>query len=50
MEAVIDGGKRTKGRAMAGKGRREAGGGYEACTRLSAPGFPCGPGLSVREG
>lgn len=41
---------------MEGKGRREGrcsgkeGGGYEVCTRLSAPGVPCGPGSGVREG
>lgn len=48
---VVDGGKREKGRAMAWKeeGKRWEGG-YEVCTRLSAPGVPCGPGSSVRKG
>lgn len=32
-----------------GDGWKE-GGGYEVCTRLSAPGVPCGPGSGVREG
>lgn len=39
---------------MAGKERRELAGGLvrgvKACTRLSAPGVPCGPGSGVREG
>lgn len=52
---VTEGGKRAKGRAMARKeaGKQDgarAGGVYEVCTRLSAPGVPCGPGSGVREG
>lgn len=30
-----------------GSGERR---GYEVCTRLSAPGVPCGPGSGVRKG
>lgn len=49
---VIDGKRTTMGRAMPEKEERESaeGVGYEVCTRLSAPGVPCGPGSGVREG
>lgn len=49
---VIDGKRTTMGRALAEKeeGESAEGVGYEVCTRLSAPGVPCGPGSGVREG
>ena len=58
VRAVRDAGGGVMGRAMAGEeeeeeeGRQQGcvGGGSEVCTRLSAPGVPCGPGSGVREG
>lgn len=51
---VNDGRKKANsgggGAAMAGKEEGRAGLGYEMCTRLSAPGVPCGPGSGVRGG
>lgn len=49
---VICGGtRRREGRWLERKkGGRRGWGRYEVCTRLSAPGVPCGPGSGVREG
>lgn len=51
MGVVIDRREEGEGKGDGWEGRRQAGGGgFEVCTRLSAPGVPCGPRSGVREG